>query len=199
MTTMLLGGLWHGAGWTFVVWGGLHGIYLVINHIWHWLKARLGHGRNKETFVARLGSCALTFLVVVVGWVFFRAESFNAALNILAGMAGLNGVSLPAAIFDAWPELKPALLQAGVQSSLGGGGQFASTWLWIIALSCIVFLAPNTQEIMRRFEPALDYAARGASRIAWRPSRAWMVGMAVIAACGVTSLNRVSEFLYFQF
>ena len=43
MLTMLLGGLWHGAGWTFVVWGGLHGIYLVINHVWHALRRRLGH------------------------------------------------------------------------------------------------------------------------------------------------------------
>ena len=199
MTTMLLGGLWHGAGWTFVVWGGLHGIYLVINHAWHWLKAGLGLAGKKETFLARLGGCALTFLAVVVGWVFFRAESLSAALTILAGMAGLNGVSLPAAIVAALPMLEPTLLQAGVQSTLGNGGQFVSTWLWIAALSCIAFLAPNTQQIMRHHEPALEYVTENASRIFWQPSRAWMIGMAVIAVCGVISLNRVSEFLYFQF
>ena len=49
MTTMLLGGLWHGAGWNFVIWGGLHGIYLVINHGWHRLREALGHDLTKSS------------------------------------------------------------------------------------------------------------------------------------------------------
>ena len=52
MITMLLGGLWHGAGWTFVIWGGLHGIFLVINHAWHGLRRALGHDLARSTWPA---------------------------------------------------------------------------------------------------------------------------------------------------
>lgn len=84
MITMLIGGLWHGASWTFVFWGGIHGVALVINHMWrrlgfhmHWLLGRL-----------------LTFLFVVVAWVFFRAESFGQALIILKGMGNFQNTGL---------------------------------------------------------------------------------------------------------
>ena len=79
--TMLLGGLWHGANWTFVMWGGLHGVYVAINHLWR---------RTGIELPGRI-SWVLTFLAVLVGWVFFRATSFERAGVVLAGMAGLNG------------------------------------------------------------------------------------------------------------
>src|SRR4051812_33039302 len=77
MITMLLGGLWHGASWTFVAWGGLHGAYLVINHLWNIYRP----GR-----LPLFMGTALTFLAVVVAWVFFRAGSFGGAANMLRGM-----------------------------------------------------------------------------------------------------------------
>ena len=92
MVTMLLGGLWHGAGWTFIIWGGLHGFYLMVNHAWRALKQRLGWGDGG--LFAELGSGALTFLAVVVGWVFFRADSIATAMAMLRGMAGSNGFVL---------------------------------------------------------------------------------------------------------
>lgn len=87
MTTMLLGGLWHGAAWTFVIWGGLHGLALMVNHYW----ARYG---PKDWFTGRKRVIAvlLTFIFTTVAWVFFRAESFSGAGAVLAGMAGLNGL-----------------------------------------------------------------------------------------------------------
>lgn len=80
--TMLLGGLWHGASWTFVIWGGLHGIYLAINHAW------------KKTGIKLLPSLswAITFFSVVVAWVFFRAQTFTTAISILKSMAGYNDI-----------------------------------------------------------------------------------------------------------
>ena len=87
IVTMLLGGLWHGANWTFVVWGGLHGLYLVVNHAWHALRHRLGW-KNAHSRGGRLAAQALTFLAVVVAWVFFRATSFDAALVVLQGDGG---------------------------------------------------------------------------------------------------------------
>jgi alginate O-acetyltransferase complex protein AlgI len=89
MLTMLLGGLWHGAAWTFVVWGGLHGAYLQINHAWRHLVAKTPRlQRLLARFPRSWTLCAwtLTFAAVVVAWVFFRAGSFNAAANMLAGM-----------------------------------------------------------------------------------------------------------------
>ncbi|MHA7872917.1 MAG: MBOAT family O-acyltransferase, partial [Hyphococcus sp.] len=78
---MLLGGLWHGAAWTFVVWGGLHGAYLCVNHTWdRFMKGRVIFGSA--------GAMAITFLATLLAWVFFRAETFDAAFAILAALAG---------------------------------------------------------------------------------------------------------------
>ena len=83
MVTMLLGGLWHGANWTFVVWGGLHGLFIIINHLVR--KAFPGRTFTSVGFV-------LTFLCVAVAWVFFRADSVERAFEILAAMAGAGGL-----------------------------------------------------------------------------------------------------------
>lgn len=85
MITMLLGGLWHGANWTFVAWGGLHGAYLIVNHGWQMLRSRIGLDGLRVPG-ARFAGTLLTFLVVVVAWVYFRAESFAAANRILEAM-----------------------------------------------------------------------------------------------------------------
>ncbi|MDY6896734.1 MAG: MBOAT family protein, partial [Cyanobacteriota bacterium] len=77
LITMLLGGLWHGAGWTFVFWGGLHGTYLVINHQYRSLRKRLGHDLRNTNWLDRGFGWLITFVAVVIGWVFFRAESID--------------------------------------------------------------------------------------------------------------------------
>jgi D-alanyl-lipoteichoic acid acyltransferase DltB (MBOAT superfamily) len=103
MITMLLGGLWHGAAWTFVVWGGLHGLYLQANHAWRaFLERHPLPGRVAQRFPRMAGflSWALTFLAVVVAWVVFRAESFTGFANMLAGMF-LGRSSIDAGLADA--------------------------------------------------------------------------------------------------
>ena len=126
--TMLLGGLWHGASWTFVLWGGLHGVYVAINHLWR----RLGIPLPAAI------SWAVTFVAVMVGWVFFRAPSLQRAQVILAGMAGLNGF--------AWQHLPYSI----------GGNRFK---LLLPALA-VVLWCPNRQAIMRwRWQSDYVYAA----------------------------------------
>jgi alginate O-acetyltransferase complex protein AlgI len=83
MLTMLLGGLWHGAAWTFVVWGGLHGLYLAAERF---LGARVGHLPVWRTGAARVGLALLTYLLVNVTWVFFRARDFGTAARVLSSM-----------------------------------------------------------------------------------------------------------------
>ncbi|MEB3219528.1 MAG: MBOAT family protein [Nostocales cyanobacterium 94392] len=92
--TMLLGGLWHGAGWTFVVWGGLHGVYLVLNHKWRCLRKSLGHDLQKTSWWSQFLGFMMTFFAVVVAWVFFRAENMSASFTMLEAMTGKNGISL---------------------------------------------------------------------------------------------------------
>jgi hypothetical protein len=211
MLTMLLGGLWHGAGWTFVVWGGLHGLYLVINHIWNYLIYQFWPQPSMPKSFTKAFAWLITFAAVVIGWVFFRATTFEAALTILQGMAGLNGVALPNGIAvrlgdNVWQ----AIANLGVTTYLGGGSQFIFTWLWIFFLLFLSFGMPNTQQIMSKFEPVLRLyypdekneirpLAHVTKNLFWKPNISWSIAMGIIAALGVLAMTRVSEFLYFQF
>ena len=105
MTTMLLGGLWHGAAWHFVLWGGLHGGALAAHRAW--ATDRSGAGQLGVRAVAGIGA---TYALVCVGWVFFRAESASVATSILANLAGLGAgvASLPPALWGAWGILAAA-------------------------------------------------------------------------------------------
>lgn len=86
MIVMFLGGLWHGAAWTFVVWGLIHGLYLVIEHF---LKATIPGGKWTEFLPVRIGLSLLTYLAVCLAWVFFRASDFETAMRLLSAMGGL--------------------------------------------------------------------------------------------------------------
>ena len=183
MITMLLGGIWHGAGWNFAIWGGLHGIYLVINHGWRGLTA--GHGvAGPFRKITRASSVLLTFIAVVVAWVFFKAESFSGAMNMVEAMLGFNGI-------PALSATEPIRL---VSTSAFG-------WCGLLALICWVM--PNTQEIMRNFQPAVNidrYVDMAAKRfIQWRPTRKWALLLALMFVVAVASMNHITEFLYFQF
>lgn len=197
MTTMLLGGLWHGAGWTFVLWGGLHGLYLVINHGWQRIVPRQ---LTKYAFY-RHGAWLLTFIAVVIAWVPFRAPTMEGAGRILAGMAGLNGIALPNAIGARLGPFGDTLADWGVTFALGSGSAFVATWAWIVALFLVARFMPNTQEFTRKFAPALDFdwQTAGGGRLQWMPTRGWACATAVLAAVGTLALSQVSEFLYFQF
>ena len=92
MLTMLLGGLWHGASWTFVAWGGLHGLYLAGER---WIRRMTGVAGDPASAWSRLALALLTYALVNVTWVYFRAEDFGGAARILAEMAGLAGDAKP--------------------------------------------------------------------------------------------------------
>ena len=178
LATMLLGGLWHGAGWTFVLWGGLHGGYLIVNHLWHVMKRRLGLLRGEPTRVSLLAGAGLTFVAVVVAWVPFRAESFAQAARILAGMVGLNGFELPVALEN---------------------GSLLLAWVWIVSLLGIVWLAPNTQEIMAGYLPQMRHRPAAREQLRWRPTLWHAAATAAAAVVALGYIGEVSEFLYFQF
>ncbi len=200
LTTMVLGGLWHGAGWGFVIWGALHGLSLVINHAWQGLRARapvsLPNGLTRPMAVA------LTFFVVVVGWVYFRSPDLATAHRVLGGMFGLQGIALPDGLMARLPFLEGVFNALSIRGTLGGGAQFVEMWIWVCLAAGIAFAAPNTQQVMGRFDPALRddrHASPLARRLIWRPTRTSAIVVGCLLACGVLALSRPTEFLYFQF
>ncbi|WNB74491.1 MBOAT family O-acyltransferase [Methylomonas koyamae] len=201
LATMLLGGLWHGAGWTFVIWGALHGFYLMVNHAWHQIRKAMGHDLARSNLLGRLVGSTLTFVSVVIGWVFFRAENINAALSILKGMAGFNGTNL----HGSWHKLfhwKIIQLMDAVGIHFGPvptiTGENSAMLTWIVSLWLLVLFTPNTQQIMAEFSPAIDQISRP-SFIHWQPNSRFALFIGLSFALAICSMHRVSEFLYFQF
>jgi alginate O-acetyltransferase complex protein AlgI len=180
MITMLLGGLWHGASWTFVFWGGLHGAFLVANHVWRSLVA--GYRRPEASVVGRGLGVLLTFLCVVVAWVFFRAETFGGALSILQGMSGQAGFVLPDQVAGILG-LRGVVTTVGSMPLLGGGTVMGVFEQAAILLVCFIicWCFPNTQSM----SPRLQFLA-------------CTLGFAFVVQA-VFFGRTPSEFLYFQF
>jgi D-alanyl-lipoteichoic acid acyltransferase DltB (MBOAT superfamily) len=196
MLTMLLGGLWHGAGWTFVIWGGLHGLYLVINHAWQALRGRLAGPRASGSPWTTAAAVVLTFVAVDVAWVFFRAKSLDAALRMLEAMSGANGWVLPI----EWRHGLTALLGAPVAllhfddlTAFAGTRQVA----WVAVLLSIAWFCPNSQQIMTRLGRLQLGRLRAAVSLSWASLGALSVTLFLLAA--INASHGVSEFIYFNF
>ena len=174
LTTMALGGLWHGASWTFLLWGVLHGVYLVINHFWTAV-APPGGGAAR-----RVGGWLLTMLAVIVAWVLFRADSFASAWSVLVSMVGGNG--------------------AGDVT----GFLFAREVGWVaVAIGTVIVVSlPNVLEIVRYPEttPGLPIEHDGLRPVARTPSPlVSALALGCIAAFAFAKLPDPGVFLYFNF
>lgn len=207
MLTMFISGLWHGAGYLFVLWGVLHGVYLSINQGWRLLAAKLFSNSAGYRRVATPFGFVVTFVAVAFGMVLFRSSTARQAVDILRGMIGLHGVVLPAPIAAHLGPLA-SLGRAAVGSSepWSSAHDFLTECAWMAVLLGIALLAPNTLEILDRFEPALGVRPQVpetvrslASRLRWRPSLAWAAVTAAVVAVAVLHLAGNSEFLYWQF
>jgi alginate O-acetyltransferase complex protein AlgI len=202
MITMVLGGLWHGAGWTFAAWGGLHGLYLMINHGWRACCRRIRGGAHQPGLAERACGGFVTFIAVVVAWVFFRASSVSSAAYLIGSMLGLHGISLPEYLrgtaASGWPVFADARFN-GLLTNIHGPALVPC--LWILLLSLLVWLMPNTQQLTIKYEPASDLvtAARTRIHLLWRPSSTWAAIVAIFLALGILEFNKISAFLYFQF
>jgi D-alanyl-lipoteichoic acid acyltransferase DltB (MBOAT superfamily) len=131
MITMFLGGLWHGANWTFVIWGILHGIYLVIHKYFYVMKTSIKFNLNISTKITRGLSRLTTFVAVAIGWTFFRSETLNGAMNMMQGMFGFNGIFFTTNIDYKLLSLLTLLL-------------------------IISWFIPNTQEFFQKYRSALE-------------------------------------------
>ncbi|MEC4750294.1 MBOAT family protein [Methylomicrobium sp. Wu6] len=210
IATMLLGGLWHGAGWPFVIWGGLHGCYLMINHVWLEFKKRRGWTKGGK--IAQFLAGLLTFTAVVVGWVFFRAETLHDAIDMLRGMAGMNGCALSRKLADSTMEslLRPLdihFIGTLPLTELDSGNAFKI----VLPSLLIIFYLPNLQQSFAAYRPALPItdapaeqeklppSGRLASICRWRPMPAHAWGLGLLFVYTLLHFTKVSEFLYFRF
>jgi hypothetical protein len=201
--TMFLSGIWHGAGWQFLVFGLLHGFYLVVAHGWRAFKARRGWKVDSEVLWHRVPAVALTFLCVIVAMVFFRAADVPTALRMLSGMVGLNAAALVdplLAIDQGYGAAGPTLLQRL--------GQIArADFTPIVVLLLFVWGLPNTQQWMRHYPTALNWRPRAHWLDRWMPVATWRPVRAIGLGVGVFSFFALArafsaaptEFLYFQF
>ncbi|MFW9257868.1 MBOAT family O-acyltransferase [Nostoc sp. CALU 546] len=184
MITMLLGGIWHGEGWQFVFWGGLHGTYLSINHEWNVLQKK--YDLKTDSWLSLKLGWFITFVAVVFGWVFFRAENMATAFIIVKGMIGLNGFFFSTQIIESG--LKKAIIDISI-------------------LLAIVWLTPNVQEWMGKYDPVLNYEKVKKlssnslfwSKLQWQPNQTYALIISVLTVIALLHLTKVSEFLYFQF
>lgn len=176
--TAFISGIWHGAGWTFIIWGIFHGVAMVMHRIWNTIGFRMG---KKAGWV-------LTFLFVNFTWVFFRAESIRDAVDIIKGMSGINGgfgvsneiSSFISYSFEILPKLK------AVETAFLA--DMSSLWLLCFAFF-IVLKCDNTEE-------HLQYLTRNNNIVKYSLITSVLLFVSLLSFLGETTY---SEFLYFNF
>ena len=186
--TLLLGGLWHGIGWTFLAWGAIHGALLAVNHAW-----RAARPRPPATGWRLAASVAATFLVVTLAWVPFRADTLQTAGAMFASLFGANGIALPRS-WSSWaPDLPWGSLgiafEGTFRSAAFDGPRAIAT---LVALSAIVWLAPNACRVT-------GIGAPREPRYGWKPTLGWALAAGALLALSALRLARPSVFLYYQF
>jgi len=205
--TMFISGLWHGAGYGFIIWGLLHGFYLTVNHGWRVVAARLWPDKRSYDRIMNPVGLVLTFVSVTAAMVFFRAPTVTSAFGLIKGMIGLNAIAVPQALLDSLRPLNGMFDGfIGVIAEPWAAQIFARGAIWISLLTFVALALPNTLQILAPYEPALGVKpratglTRGRIRVAeWCPSLPWAIAMSAVAAIAIASIGGPSEFLYWQF
>jgi alginate O-acetyltransferase complex protein AlgI len=171
MATFVLGGLWHGAAWTFVFWGFLHGLALIIQRMWSKLGIKLW------TWLAWL----ITFNFINITWVFFRAKEWDDAVKVLGSMFSLDDVVLPNILESRLPFLSDLGAKFGGFVANIEGDYF--TPLWIFSGFVLVLMFKNSIQLLYKFKTSVNY----------------ILYTSVLFFIALGGLNEFSEFLYFNF
>ncbi len=173
--TMAIVGVWHGAGFQFLLFGLAHAVYLTANHAWRIFKPRWLTERFPSSRATGLMACSLTLLCVVLAQVLFRANSTSDAFSMLAGMIGLHGWKP-----DSLSVMRPVLVRVPIRMA-------------------IVWLLPNTQQVLARYVTTDPEDLPGARWFTWRPSVAWALTITAALLMSFTWIEDTTRFLYFQF
>lgn len=182
----LISGIWHGAGWTFVLWGVMHGILSVITRMWHKCKSRFHLTLPEKHFLkgpANILSIILTFFFVAFAWAFFRAESIGQAATMVSNVFSFEGnkVFLELASFFQIPEFWYVIKFLGLHNY--PLGYYYCFILFMAAAIFIIFFSKNLYETEEKIKPGFWDA----------------LFTAFLAVWSTLSLSGVSTFLYFNF
>ena len=170
MITFILGGLWHGAGWTFIFWGFLHGFALSIHRIWK----NLGFRMNS------ILAWFITFNFINITWVFFRAKDWDTAIKVLSSMFDFTNIEFSSKYEDKLSFLSEYGITFGSWLSNIDGSK-SGTWIFITLL--IVFFTKNTIELKDSF----------------KANKKYLVFTLILIIYALSTMNKLSEFLYFNF
>jgi alginate O-acetyltransferase complex protein AlgI len=210
MVSMLISGVWHGAGYQFLLFGALHGVYVVSYHFWREIKMRIWPGGTANVRFGRPLAIALTLSCVVASMVLFRSANASAAVHMFSCMFGANGIVVPQGVANL-PVVGTLVhvldLKIGKQMFL-----YSDPLMLIVPLLIVVLAAPNIYELMRDYETALmpkPVKARKSARhwvfsvrdLRWRPSLGYSCFFGFLAFVALARLvsNAPSEFIYFRF
>jgi hypothetical protein len=169
--TFLIAGLWHGSSWMFVVFGGLHGIALVINNYW----------KKQRFHLNKLLSWFITFNFVNIAFIFFRAKEWSDATKVLGSMFSLNNIVLPNILERRLEFLTDfGINYGGFVENIKGD---LSVPIWILFGFIVVLMFKNSVEIKNSLQ--LNYKS--------------LIFTTMIFLFSTLSMNKVSEFIYFNF
>ncbi len=171
LATFIIGGIWHGAGWTFIFWGFLHGMAIVINRLWHLTSIKL------PAVVAWF----ITFNFVNVAWIFFRAKEWGDAVRVLTSMFSLDNVVLPGMLKNKLYFLNEYGVEFGGFVKNIGGGYSVPVWLFVAFLIVIFSYNSNRMAVNLRL------------------SRNYLLLSSALLGVGIMFVSKGSEFLYFNF
>ena len=171
ITTFILGGLWHGAGWTFILWGVLHGFALAVHKLWQSL------GFKMWGWIAWF----ITFNFVNIAWVFFRAKEWDDAVKVLGAMFSLDYLVLPNFLASKFPILSHYDIEFGGFLANIHADMFIIVWLFIGFV--LILMCKNTMQIGKNFKSNTLSALL----------------LALLFVITLSDMNKISEFLYFNF
>ena len=192
--------MWHGAGWTFVLWGGLHSFYLVVAHGWN--RFRKARGWSLDYWWYRFLAVSLTLVVVLFAWVLFRAPNLRVAGRVFSSMVGQHGLTMSEDVTN--PAKFPGVMFSalGVQfvhRTFEYAGYDSLVKMMAVMVVIVLFL-PNSQQLLEAYVPALERPTPpGAFRIKLGWSSGLFLGGAFFWVVHTFYIAAPSPFLYFNF
>ncbi len=201
LLTMLLGGIWHGAGWNFIVWGALSGLIMGAERLVDATSLSANHIRN----VFRI---ALTYLIVSLLWVLFRADNLDSAFYIYSLLFGHADMIVGSAMYESQLYGVVEKKVVDIASILLFSKEVSMLMFWagfIGGCMVIAFALPNTAQLFRehllvdKYNTRLVKEERSLVKLSWKPNIYWVASISFLMLSVTVFMKRQAEFLYFQF
>jgi alginate O-acetyltransferase complex protein AlgI len=189
LLTMLLGGLWHGAAWTFVIWGGLHGFYLVVNHLWNTLLKSVNTDRLYNSKLYQVCGLVLTTLSVIIAWVYFRSPDVDMANRTILAMFGYGGEGFSSSYISFISANGfNALLNLFFENKFNWGTIMLAVFMMAFIF---VIVLPNSAQLFTLIN------SKGLFQ--WQTNWKYAILLGILLSSSIVGMFGISEFIYFQF